>query len=89
MYPLTAILSSAAALIANNKSGRVVNPTAAIRIFHATSAEASSKLFAIVVARVYATGVLLLGGTTIGLPYLSLLISTAGITSPSPIDEAG
>jgi hypothetical protein len=89
MNPLTAILSSAAALIANNKSGLVVNPIAAIRIFHATNAEASSKLLAIVVARVYATGVLLLGGTTIGRPYLSLSISTADILIPSPIGETG
>jgi hypothetical protein len=49
---LTAILSSCAALIDNNMSGRVVKPIAAIRIFHATNADASSNELAIVVARV-------------------------------------
>ena len=86
---MIANLSSPAALIANNKSGRVLNPIAAIRIFHATNAEASSRLLAIVVARVYAIAFLLLGGTTIGLPYLSLSISTADISIPSPVSEAG
>jgi hypothetical protein len=52
MKELTAILSSCAALIDSNMSGLVVKPIAAIRIFHATNADASSNELAIVVALV-------------------------------------
>jgi hypothetical protein len=38
--------------MANNMSGLLVKPIAAMRIFHAVNAEASSKLLAMVVARV-------------------------------------
>ena len=52
MYALTNLLLSPATPMANNKSGLLVKPIAAIRIFHAVNAEASSKLLAIVVALV-------------------------------------
>ena len=69
-------LLSRCADAASNRSGRSVNPAAAIRNFHATSAVPSSNEPAIVVVRVYGTGLPPFGGTTIGLPYLS-----RGITS--------
>ena len=75
-------LLSLAALAANSKSGRRVNPAAAIRNFHATNAVPSSNEPATVVVRVYGTGLPPFGGTTIGLPYLSLGTSTSDITLP-------
>jgi hypothetical protein len=64
---------------ANNKSERNVNPVAAMRNFHATNAVPSSNEPATVVVRVYGIALPPLGGTTIGLPYLSLGISNSAM----------
>ena len=64
------------------QSGRRVNPAAAIRNFHATNAVPSSNDPATVVVRVYGIAFPPFGGTTSGLPYLSLGISNTAMVLP-------